>query len=103
MLAFLSSTLAAWIAIGAAGPSRDKRKPDVEDADFMVIRDRWRVGVPEDPRFKKGNILNPYRQNILKALTLLELFLAAHHLEATARPLPSRAATLCLRDHEQRV
>jgi hypothetical protein len=52
--------------LGAAGPSRDKNKPGVEDADFMVVRDRWRVGVPEDPRFRKGNILNPYRQNFLK-------------------------------------
>jgi hypothetical protein len=52
--------------LGAAGPSRDRRKPDTEDADFMVIKDRWRVGLPEDPRFRKGAILNPYRQNVLK-------------------------------------
>jgi hypothetical protein len=52
--------------LGAAGPSRDKRKPDTEDAEFMVIQDRWRVGIPEDPRFRKGNIFNPYRQNVLK-------------------------------------
>jgi len=52
--------------LGAAGKSKDKRKPAPEDADFMVIQDRWRVGVPEDPRFTKGNIFNPYRQNVLK-------------------------------------
>lgn len=52
--------------LGAAGPSRDKGKPSPEDADFMVIRDRWRIGLPEDPRFKKGDIKNPYRQNVLK-------------------------------------
>ena len=52
--------------LGAAGPSRDKGKPSPEDAEFMVIRDRWRIGLPEDPRFKKGDIKNPYRQNILK-------------------------------------
>lgn len=52
--------------LGAAGPSRDKRKPDIEDADFMVIRDRWRIGMPEDPRFRKGDVANPYRQNVLK-------------------------------------
>lgn len=51
--------------LGAAGPSRD-RKPTVEDADFKVIEDRWRVGLPEDPRFRKGEIINPYRQNVLK-------------------------------------
>jgi len=32
----------------------------------MVVKDRWRVGTPEDPRFRKGNLLNPYRQNVLK-------------------------------------
>ncbi|MGE0887552.1 MAG: hypothetical protein AB7P14_28865 [Blastocatellales bacterium] len=52
--------------LGAAGPSRDKRKPSAEDADFMVIQDRWRIGLPDDPRFRKGDILNPYRQNVLK-------------------------------------
>ncbi|MFN0109646.1 MAG: hypothetical protein ACKVZH_12395 [Blastocatellia bacterium] len=52
--------------LGAAGPSRDKAKPGTEDADFKVIRDRWRIGLPEDPRFKKGDIKNPYRQNVLK-------------------------------------
>lgn len=51
--------------LGAAGPSRD-RKPTVEDAEFKVIEDRWRVGIPEDPRFRKGDIFNPYRQNVLK-------------------------------------
>jgi hypothetical protein len=52
--------------LGAAGKSKDRRKPTPEDADFMVIQDRWRVGIPEDPRFTKGNIFNPYRQNVLK-------------------------------------
>jgi hypothetical protein len=52
--------------LGAAGASRDKGKPTTEDAEFMVIRDRWRIGIPDDPRFKKGDIKNPYRQNVLK-------------------------------------
>jgi hypothetical protein len=52
--------------LGAAGPSRDKSKPETEDAEFMKVEDRWRVGVPEDPRFRKGSIFNPYRQNVLK-------------------------------------
>ena len=51
--------------LGAAGPSRDK-KLGPEDADFMVLEDRWRIGLPEDPRFRKGSIFNPYRQNVLK-------------------------------------
>jgi hypothetical protein len=52
--------------LGAAGKSKDRRKPVPEDADFRVIQDRWRVGIPEDPRFTNGNIFNPYRQNVLK-------------------------------------
>ncbi len=58
--------------LGAAGPSRDRvdtgksSAPSVEDADFKVITDRWRIGVPEDPRFRKGRLANPYRQNVLK-------------------------------------
>jgi hypothetical protein len=52
--------------LGAVFPSRDK-DPGPEDTDFMVVKDRWRIGLPEDPRFRKGNIFNPYRQNVLKA------------------------------------
>ncbi len=51
--------------LGAAGPTRDK-PGGPEDADFQVVKDRWRIGLPEDPRFRKGNIFNPYRQNVLK-------------------------------------
>ena len=51
--------------LGAAGPSRNKR-PGPEDADFIVVQDRWREGVPEDPRFRKGSIFDPYHQNVLK-------------------------------------
>lgn len=51
--------------IGAAGPSPVKR-PDIEDADYKVITDRWRIGFPKDPRYIEGSIYNPYRQNILK-------------------------------------
>lgn len=51
--------------LGAAGPNRNK-KPGPEDADFIIIQDRWRAGVPEDPRFRKGSIFDPYHQNVLK-------------------------------------
>ena len=51
--------------LGAAGPNRN-RKPGPEDADFIIIQDRWRAGVPEDPRFRKGSIFDPYHQNVLK-------------------------------------
>jgi len=52
--------------LGAAGRSRTKPAPTVEDADHKVIVDRWRIGFPQDPRYTRGNILNPYRQNVLK-------------------------------------
>ncbi|MBO0861079.1 MAG: hypothetical protein J2P21_21865 [Chloracidobacterium sp.] len=51
--------------LGAAGPSRNKR-PGPEDADFIVVQDRWREGVPEDPRFRRGSIFDPYHQNVMK-------------------------------------
>jgi len=40
--------------------------PKQETADAMPIADRWRIGFPDDPRYKKGSALNPYRQNVLK-------------------------------------
>jgi len=52
--------------LGAAGPSLDRHAPTIEDADYKVIRDRWRIGFPTDPRYVRGDILNPYRQNVLK-------------------------------------
>ena len=81
--------------LGASGPSRDQeRKPSPEDADFMIIQDRWRIGMPEDPRYRKGSILNPYRQNILKGdypiwgnHTFLNLTLASES-DFTVRRLP---------------
>ncbi len=51
--------------LGAAGPNRNK-KPGPEDADFIIIQDRWRAGIPEDPRFRKGSVFDPYHQNVLK-------------------------------------
>jgi Class III cytochrome C family len=50
---------------GYTGPSTID-SPKQETADSMPIADRWRIGFPDDPRYKKGSILNPYRQNVLK-------------------------------------
>lgn len=50
---------------GYAGKSRIERAAQTE-GDFQPINDRWRVGFPEDPRYKRGSRLNPYRQNVLK-------------------------------------
>ncbi len=58
--------------IGYAGPSRvGNSEPENENGspsrpDLVPRADRWRIGFPEDPRYKKGDILNPYRQNVLK-------------------------------------
>ncbi len=53
--------------LGAAGPSSIKGDGTTEDnADFRAIQDRWRIGFPQDLRYKRGHILNPYRQNVLK-------------------------------------
>ncbi|HZS08338.1 MAG TPA: hypothetical protein VFD58_26125 [Blastocatellia bacterium] len=50
--------------LGAAGPSRDDKTEG--DGDYRAVADRWRIGFPTDPRYVRGHILNPYRQNILK-------------------------------------
>ena len=37
-----------------------------ENDEMIPVPDRWRVGLSPDTRHPHGNILNPYRQNILK-------------------------------------
>jgi hypothetical protein len=34
--------------------------------DFVPMRDRWDIPYPEDPRFVKGRLIDPYDQNVLK-------------------------------------
>jgi Class III cytochrome C family len=79
--------------LGFAGSSGIKR-PEQTSPDFLPEPDRWRIGVPEDPRFKKGSALNPYGQNILKGdypilgqHTFLNLTLESDSF-ANARRLP---------------
>ena len=50
---------------GYAGRSTVSQ-PRQTSSDFIVRSDRWRIGFPDDPRFQKGSLLNPYRQNVLK-------------------------------------
>src|SRR5262249_23644655 len=53
---------------GYAGESRvetpsPKAEPDIN----AVLRpDRWRIGFPEDQRYKKGRLIDPYDQNVYK-------------------------------------
>jgi hypothetical protein len=51
--------------IGYAGKSRIA-KAEQTVGDKLPITDRWRLGFPGDPRYKKGSLLNPYRQNVFK-------------------------------------
>jgi hypothetical protein len=34
--------------------------------DFVPMRNRWDIPYPEDPRFVKGRLIDPYNQNVLK-------------------------------------
>jgi Class III cytochrome C family len=50
---------------GFAGSSRIDIPPQTTP-DAVPTPDRWRIGLPQDPRFEQGKWYNPYRQNILK-------------------------------------
>ena len=50
---------------GYAGSSGIDTPPQTTP-DAVPITDRWRIGLPEDPRFEQGKWYNPYRQNVLK-------------------------------------
>ncbi len=51
--------------LGFSGPSSIDRQEQTS-ADAVQVPDRWRIGFPDDPRYKRGAWYNPYRQNILK-------------------------------------
>lgn len=52
---------------GYAGWKKNKvRREELIDNDVVGIYDRWRIGLSSDSRHTRGNILNPYRQNMLK-------------------------------------
>jgi len=50
---------------GYAGRSTVE-SPSQQTAGAKTEADRWRIGFPPDPRYQKGGIENPYRQNVLK-------------------------------------
>jgi hypothetical protein len=51
--------------LGYEGPSRI-HQPDQTTGDYVSVTDRWRIGFPRHPRFKRGQWYNPYNQNFLK-------------------------------------
>jgi hypothetical protein len=51
--------------LGYVGRPR-KVSTTAADQDAVIRDDRWRIGFPDDPRYKLGRLLNPYRQNLLK-------------------------------------
>ena len=55
----------AYDPTGYAGASRIDTPPQVT-GNTIPVTDRWRIGFPDDPRYQKGHIYNPYRQNVLK-------------------------------------
>jgi hypothetical protein len=52
---------------GYAGAEFGIGKDAQRTGNFEPINDRWRIGFPDDLRYQKGHIYNPYRQNVLKA------------------------------------
>ena len=51
--------------LGYSGPSPIKKALQTTP-DSYERPDRWRIGVPYDPRFEKGSLWNPYNQSVLK-------------------------------------
>ncbi|MBK9705934.1 MAG: hypothetical protein IPO77_02685 [Acidobacteria bacterium] len=75
--------------LGAAGPTKNRQKPRPEDADFMIIRDRWRVGIPEDPRFKEGDI-----KTRIARMCSREIILSSATAPSSTLRLPPRAISM---------
>jgi hypothetical protein len=53
--------------LGYAGKSRVEQPSSSEiDVNAVLRPDRWRIGFPDDPRYKKGKLEDPYNQNVFK-------------------------------------
>lgn len=63
--------------LGAAGPSRVRKRAPQEDGNFLPFPDRWRIPYPDFPRYGKDHdqgatyhksrgLLDPFNQNVLK-------------------------------------
>jgi hypothetical protein len=50
----------------APAPTPAAAAPSPAAPDFVPMRNRWDIPYPEDPRFVKGRLADPYNQNVLK-------------------------------------
>ncbi|HLX61259.1 MAG TPA: hypothetical protein VKX17_08245 [Planctomycetota bacterium] len=71
------------------------------DNDMIAIPDRWRIGIPKDSRHAKGDLWNPYRQNMIKGdypiwgqnQFLNATFTSDSFVEGHSNPTPSGVST----------
>jgi hypothetical protein len=55
---------------GYAGPSRvEKPSPSEFDVNAVLLPDRWRIGFPDDPRYKKGELKTPIGKTSSRVIT----------------------------------
>ena len=74
-----------------------KAQTQLIDNDMIGIPDRWRIGIPKDSRHVKGNLWNPYRQNMIKgdypiigqSIFLDATFTSDSLIEGHSTPTPS--------------
>ena len=68
---------------------------------MIGIPDRWRIGIPKDSRHVKGNLWNPYRQNMIKgdypiigqSIFLDATFTSDSLVEGHSTPTPAGVST----------
>jgi len=71
------------------------------DCDMIGIPDRWRIGIPKDSRHVKGDMWNPYRQNMIKgdypimgqSIFLNATFTSDSLFEGHTNPTPAGVST----------
>ena len=93
----LESVYAPPTIEGFSGWKKNKvRHEMLIDNDMIGIPDRWRIGIPKDSRHVKGNLWNPYSQNIIKgdypimgqSIFLNATFTSDSLVEGHANPTP---------------
>ena len=87
---------------GYAGWKTNKHyRDELIDNDMIAIPDRWRIGLPPDSRHVKGNLWNPFRQNMIKGdypiigqnQFLLATFTSDTLVEGHSNPTPAGVST----------